>query len=53
MLEREPLNNLTKSKQLIAYQHNGFWQCMDTMRDKRFLENLIKKNHLRGLKFHD
>ena len=43
MLEREPLNNLTKSKQLIAYQHNGFWQCMDTMRDKRFLENLIKK----------
>ena len=43
MLEREPLNNLTKSKQLIAYQHNGFWQCMETMRDKRFLENLIKK----------
>ena len=43
MLEREPLINLTKSKQLMAYQHKGFWQCMDTMRDKKFLENLIKK----------
>jgi len=25
---------------LAAYRHNGFWQCMDTMRDKQYLENL-------------
>ena len=34
MLEREPLEKLTKINQLIAYKHKGFWQCMDTMRDK-------------------
>ena len=35
MLEREPFRNLTK-KQLMAFKHKGFWQCMDTMRDKMF-----------------
>jgi glucose-1-phosphate cytidylyltransferase len=29
----------------MAYKHNGFWQCMDTLRDKEILENLIKKNN--------
>lgn len=43
MLEREPLEKLTKINQLIAYKHNGFWQCMDTMRDKNLLNDLIKK----------
>ena len=43
MLEREPLKKLVKLKQLVAYKHNGFWKCMDTLRDKLVLENIIKK----------
>ena len=37
-LEREPFEKLTK-KQLLGYKHNGFWQCMDTLRDKEWKEN--------------
>ena len=44
MLEREMMKNLTKKKELVAFKHNGFWQCMDTMRDKIFLNNLVKKD---------
>jgi glucose-1-phosphate cytidylyltransferase len=40
VLEREPLENLTKDGELIAYRHKGFWQPMDTIRDKNHLENL-------------
>ena len=44
-LEREPMEILTKKKQLIAFKHKKFWQCMDTLRDKENLETiLIKKN---------
>src|SRR3954469_8022373 len=39
--EREPLENSAAERQLCAYKHQGFWQCMDTLRDKRFLEGLI------------
>jgi len=42
ILEREPLENVAKRNELMAYKHNGFWQCMDTKRDKDFLENLWK-----------
>lgn len=38
--EKEPLENLTKDRQLVAYKHYGFWDCMDTLRDKIRLENL-------------
>ena len=38
--EKEPLERLARDGQLMAYKHNGFWQCMDTLRDKRRLENL-------------
>lgn len=38
--EKEPLESLAKSDQLKAYRHNGFWQCMDTLRDKKMLEEL-------------
>lgn len=38
--ESEPLKNLAKEGELKMYKHNGFWQCMDTLRDKVFLENL-------------
>ncbi len=43
MLERDPMNLLVKKKNLASYKHPGFWQCMDTMRDKKFLELLIKQ----------
>jgi glucose-1-phosphate cytidylyltransferase len=38
--ETDPLENLAKKKQLNAYKHGGFWQCMDTQRDKTELELL-------------
>jgi glucose-1-phosphate cytidylyltransferase len=39
-LEKEPLEYLAAAGQLAAYRHEGFWQCMDTLRDKKYLENL-------------
>ncbi len=38
--EREPLERLARDGQLMAYRHPAFWQCMDTLRDKRLLESL-------------
>jgi glucose-1-phosphate cytidylyltransferase len=38
--EKEPLENLARDGQLMAYQHDGFWQCMDTLREKVFLQQL-------------
>ena len=38
--EQDPLNNLASDGQLMAYEHNGFWQPMDTLRDKNLLEEL-------------
>ena len=38
--EKEPLENLARDGQLMAYKHNSFWQCMDTLREKYLLENL-------------
>lgn len=40
VFEREPMERLAKSGQLSAYRHDSFWQCMDTLRDKNFLEDL-------------
>lgn len=39
MLEKQPLEMLAKEHQLVCYKHKGFWQCMDTKRDKEKLEN--------------
>ena len=41
--EKEPLEQLSKKKQLMAFKHEGFWQCMDTKRDKAIIENILKK----------
>jgi glucose-1-phosphate cytidylyltransferase len=38
--EREPLEGLARDGQLMAYKHESFWQCMDTLRDKKLLEEL-------------
>lgn len=45
MWEDEPLEQLTNDKQLMAYQHKGFWKCMDALRDKMELEELWKNNN--------
>ena len=43
MLEREPFKKLTQKRELMAFKHYGFWQCMDTMRDKKILNKLLKE----------
>ena len=40
VFEREPLETLAKRRELAAYQHDGFWHPMDTLRDKSYLETL-------------
>ncbi len=40
ILEREPLEQAVQMGELMAYRHNGFWQCMDTKRDRDLLEEL-------------
>lgn len=40
MLEREPLERMAKAGQLMAYRHSGFWQPMDTLREKQMLEQM-------------
>jgi len=42
MLERSPLTKAVKTKNLAAYKHSGFWFCMDTLRDKKVLDTMIK-----------
>jgi glucose-1-phosphate cytidylyltransferase len=43
--EREPLERLAEDGQLAAYRHEGFWQCVDTLRDLRYLEELWRSGH--------
>lgn len=43
ILEIDALEALARDRQLVAYQHEGFWQCMDTLRDKRYLEALWRE----------
>jgi glucose-1-phosphate cytidylyltransferase len=44
-LEIDALSKLARDRQLSAYRHENFWQCMDTLRDKRLLENLWDSDH--------
>ena len=46
IFEREPLQNLSKDNQLMAFKHEGFWHPMDTLRDKNYLNELYKKKIL-------
>jgi glucose-1-phosphate cytidylyltransferase len=41
-LEKEPLEKASSQNQLVAFKHKGFWQCMDTKRDKDKLEEILK-----------
>jgi glucose-1-phosphate cytidylyltransferase len=49
VLEKDPLENLVKRKQLAAFRHKNFWQCVDTRRDIEYLETLYKKNNFSWL----
>ena len=44
ILEKEPLEKVSEDEQLYAYKHRGFWACMDTKRDKDYLEDLISSD---------
>ncbi len=46
-LEREPLENICKKKQLAAFKHEGFWQCMDTKRDRDRLNKILKNRKIK------
>ena len=45
VFEKEPLENLAKEGELVAYKHKGFWKCMDTLRDKNQLEEMWNTNN--------
>jgi glucose-1-phosphate cytidylyltransferase len=45
VMEKDALENLALDGQLVAYRHYGFWQCMDTLRDKKLLETLWEKGN--------
>ncbi|MGE5237541.1 MAG: glucose-1-phosphate cytidylyltransferase [Chloroflexota bacterium] len=47
VFEREPLEGLAKDNQLVAYKHQGFWQPMDSLRDKTQLEQIWKSGKAR------
>ena len=44
VFENLPLQNLTSHSNVGVYKHYGFWQCMDTLRDKNYLEDLWARN---------
>lgn len=44
IFEREPLEKLARDRQLTCYKHDGFWQCMDTLRDKQKLDSMWERN---------
>ncbi len=46
-LEKEPLQKISKIKQMSAYKHKGFWHCMDTLRDKVNLEKFLRLKNVK------
>ena len=51
ILEKSPLEKVTKIKQLAAYKHIGFWKCMDVKRDRDELLKIYKKNKKKFSRF--
>lgn len=51
ILEKYPLETLAQNKELGVYKHKGFWQCMDTLRDKEYLEKLIQDGEAAWIKW--
>ena len=50
--EREPLEALANDGQMAAYDHSGFWQPMDTLRDKNYLEELATAEEIDEIREH-
>jgi len=46
-LEREPLERVTKKRQLVAFRHTGFWKCMDTKRDMDRLNKILNSKKIK------
>ena len=46
IFEREPIEKLVKANQISAFKHEGFWKCMDTLRDKNFLNDMWNKGNV-------
>ena len=53
VFERTPLTKLTEEGELMSYMHRGYWQCMDTAREKEILEKLLKSNNAPWKKWED
>ncbi len=53
IFEQYPLQSLAKNKELSAFRHNGFWQCMDTLRDKNALNELWYKKEAKWKVWND
>ncbi|MCR5304210.1 MAG: glucose-1-phosphate cytidylyltransferase [Lachnospiraceae bacterium] len=51
VLEREPLERLAEEGELMSYSHKGFWQCMDNLREKSYLEELITTGNAPWIKW--
>ena len=46
LLEREPLENAAINGELMSFKHDGFWKCMDNVRDKKILETMIENKEM-------
>ena len=51
ILEKDILPKISQKKKLVAYKHLGFWKCVDTLRDKIYLNNLIKNKKMPWMNF--
>ncbi len=49
VFEKEPLQNLSQKGELMAYKHDGFWHCMDTLRDKNYLNDMFDSGNAEWL----
>ena len=52
IFERAPLEKLAKEGELFSYKHHGFWQCMDTLRDKNYLNDIWTKGQAKWKSWH-
>lgn len=50
LFERQPMEKLAKKKNLIAFKHKGFWKCVDTLKDKLYLDEIYKNKKKKWLK---
>ena len=53
VFEKDPLSKLADEGQLMSYMHKGFWQCMDSLREKQTLEKLIENKKAPWIKWSD